>query len=110
MNSQGRSIVLLLAFTLLVIPYLVDVVYLGDLTPTHFAQEFETEDQDCQTTFDIGFVSTTSVIDDSGFDEVSPSLRPPGALLAVASAKIFLLQYLASAALISRPPPSAHLS
>ena len=111
MNRQGRRVVLLLALALLVVPYFVDVVYLGDLTPTHFAQEFETEDQNCQTTYDIVLLPNANIYDSSPISEVSVSIGTPRNLVGLLpTAKIFLLQYLGSTSLISRPPPSTHLS
>jgi hypothetical protein len=111
LGRQSRRVVLVLALAFLFVPYLVDVVYLGDLTPTHFAQELATEDKDSEITFDTGWLSTSVAADNSYLYEHSLVICPPrNVVIILSNAKIFPLQYLDSASLISRPPPSTHLS
>jgi len=111
LGRQSRRVVLVLALAFLFVPYLVDVVYLGDLTPTHFAQELATEDKDSEIAYDTGWLSTSVAADNAPVYEHSLVICPPrNVVIILSNAKIFSLQHLASASLISRPPPSAHLS
>ena len=45
---RPRTVTIVLGLTLVVIPYIVDVAFLWDLTPVHFAQENIVESEDLQ--------------------------------------------------------------
>ncbi len=98
----GGGIVLVLAFLLL--PYLIDVAYFGDFTPTHYAQE-NINDEEGAHSF-VAKASLSFAVDQSisgvGLRLPAPDVNPqasfqPGTLL--------LFQYPISESLTSRPPP-----
>ena len=104
-RQSAKSVVLGLAF--IAIPYIVDVAFLGDLTPTHFAQENIVESKDPQVLGEKGPVSDTSdglliaqYSDSSASSEVRVNF--PGTTFC----PTFILT---SASLGSRPPPACPL-
>jgi hypothetical protein len=93
--------------SLLALPYLVDVVYYGDFTPTHFAQETFIE-EDAQALDDKGL----SFIADDQDDAVVIKISSPAQWHTRTQNRSFARdvsppQYLVAASLISRPPPSS---
>ncbi|HEU4685820.1 MAG TPA: hypothetical protein VFS39_15040 [Nitrospira sp.] len=104
-HGRGRTWLFVFAFAFLFVSYLTDVVYLPDFTPTHFAQE--AEDKNYNTAVDGGVLFIADLCDQPLIDLPGPSKHPPGNILGIlGSDKISPLQCLASASLISRPPPS----
>lgn len=93
----------MLAALLLSVPYLVDVAYYGDLTPTHFAQVVDSHWK--QAASGDGAVSADdplkdpAVVDKRSVNAVGPAYSGDDSRIAFGS------QLLAVASRISRPPP-----
>ena len=99
----GTGIVLVLAF--LVLPYLVDVAYYGDFTPTHYAQETIDDGEDAES-----YVAKASLLL-FAVDQANSGVRVslPAPLVNTQEshqAGAFLLALSLSESLISRPPPA----
>ena len=98
---RGGGCALILAFLLL--PYLVDVAYYGDLTPTHYAQENLESENDLTNT-------EKSVLCDDGREyssvEANFTLLDAGTLCPTPAQAVFTSHYLFITSLTSRPPPS----
>jgi hypothetical protein len=100
-------IVLVIAISLLALPYLVDVGYAWDLTPTHSAQEILSDkdnDIDDEVSLGLAYVQDNAVVIET------ISLLP--GLLALRPERfreraLSPFEYLSIASLISRPPPVA---
>ena len=92
-----------LIVAMLLIPYLVDVAYYGDLTPTHFAQEnLQVEDVDSSD-------ATKSLSSSGGhaYPEQASCVRPVDDVTACSPAKtVFAPPNLFVASFTSRPPPT----
>lgn len=99
---RGGSCALILAFLLL--PYLVDVAYYGDLTPTHYAQEsLKTNDV---ARFDAQ-ESLLCADDRAHSREAEFTLQDAGTQCSAPLRAVFPPpQYLSLASLTSRPPPA----
>ena len=98
----GSGIVLVLAFLLL--PYLVDVVYYGDFTPTHYAQENTIDEEDARTIIDkpSHLVAVDEAISGIRVRLLAPDVNAQASL----QAGVLLLSYYPiSESLTSRPPP-----
>lgn len=96
---------IVLFLSLLVLPYLVDVAYYGDFTPTHFAQE-NLIDENPEALDDKGL----SLIADDQDDAVVIKISSPAQWHTRTQNRSFARdvsppQYLVAASLISRPPP-----
>ena len=98
----GGGIVLILAFLLL--PYLVDVAYYGDFTPTHYAQETIDDEEGAQSA--IAKASLSFAVDQAA-SEVGVSLSAPvvTALRSRQAGEYLPTQYPFLDSLTSRPPP-----
>jgi len=98
----GSGFVLVLAFLLL--PYLVDVAYYGDFTPTHYAQENSVDEEDARSI--VAKASLLVAIDQahSGVG-VSPSAPVVNALGSPQAGEFLPTQYPFLDTLTSRPPP-----
>jgi hypothetical protein len=99
---------LILGLTLLALPYLVDVGFIGDLTPTHFAQE-HVDTEEVQ-----GALPTLHVLQVGLLNDLPPSRSRDALLnvmgrLAVPWPTISPPLPLISAAITSRPPPQSLL-
>jgi hypothetical protein len=106
--SDGRMILFVIA--VLALPYLVDVAFYGDFTPTHYAQEIVT-DEYVQDGDDNNFSFATNDQDHVLLIEAPPATRPPvPAQDSSLSWAIFPLQPLISSLLISRAPPGSAIS
>lgn len=96
------GIVLILAFLLL--PYLIDVAYYGDFTPTHYAQENINAEEGTHSV--LAKASLLFAVDQTnsgaGVRFPDPDVTPLGSLQAGA---FLLSEYLFLDSLISRPPP-----
>ena len=96
------GIVLILVFLLL--PYLVDVAYYGDVTPTHYAQETIDDEEGAHSA--IAKASLLFAVDQAtsgaGVSFAGPNVTPQGSLQAGA---FLLSEQLFLDSLISRPPP-----
>ena len=105
-SVRGRwGVVLFLS--LLALPYLVDVAYYGDFTPTHFAQETFIE-EDAQALDDKSSFCSTDTQDDVVVSAIFPPLeRQTCAQDHLSAGDLFLPPYLISASLVSRPPPAS---
>ena len=101
-RSQGFLLVII---ALLALPYLMDVIYYGDFTPTHFAQENLIEEE-------------SQLFDDEdsswlGTDQLHPAHHGILVLLELpafspellSTSDLVLPHYLITASFISRPPP-----
>ena len=102
----GSSGVLVLAFLLL--PYLVDVAYYGDFTPTHFAQKNVNDGEDGEEDLFADGRGSPFFADDqahSGVEVGLSSLDSYTQSSALASA-VLPSHYLFVASLTSRPPPA----
>jgi hypothetical protein len=97
---------LAIAVSLLALPYLVDVAYLGDLTPTHSAQEI-INDKDKDYDEQVLVVFTDYELDHVGIRASEYDL--PLSFLAEddVDRAVLPFEYLMTASLISRPPPFA---
>lgn len=98
---RGGSFILILAFLLL--PYVVDVAYYGDLTPTHSAQE------NIKKSDDDGSYAQDSYLcadDQAHSGEAGLTLHDPVVQYYALEKTIFPPQYLYLASLASRPPPA----
>ena len=99
----GIGIVLVLAFLLL--PYLVDVVYYGDFTPTHYAQENLIDEEDARSI--LPNASLLVAVDEAnpgvGVRLLAPVVNAQTSLQAGASRLSH--HYPISESLTSRPPP-----
>ncbi len=99
---RGGGCVLILAFLLL--PYLVDVAYYGDLTPTHYAQE-SVDNKNEVDLFDIQesllYANERAHSGETGFP-----LQDAGTRCNTPTRIIFPPQNLFLASLTSRPPPN----
>ena len=99
---RGGGYALILCFLLL--PYLVDVAYYGDLTPTHYAQENSNDGEKVDSSDDQASLlcaDDQAYSGEAGFtiqDVGTPCNAPPRAVLPP--------PYLFLAALTSRPPPA----
>jgi hypothetical protein len=106
--SDGRMILFVIA--VLALPYLVDVAFYGDFTPTHYAQEI-VSDEDPQNSDDQNFSSATNdqahllLIETPLPDRPHISAKDRGSSWAISP-----LQPLISSLLISRPPPGSAIS
>ena len=56
---------LVLGLAFLAFPYIVDVVFLGDLTPTHYAQETQIEMEDIRAVQDERVTSSITHVTDT---------------------------------------------
>lgn len=105
-SARGRKGVVL-ALALFVLPYLVDVAYYGDFTPTHFAQENAIE-EDILSLDDKGASHVGDQQDNVVASEIVIPVEPCTCMQDRPPAgSPFPRQYLISASLISRPPPAA---
>jgi len=101
---------MLFVVAFLALPYLVDVAFYGDYTPTHYAQEI-VADEDTQDIDDKNFSSAPTdqshllLIETPLPDRPHISAKDRGSSWA-----IFPLQLLISSLLISRPPPGSVIS
>jgi hypothetical protein len=94
--------VLILAF--LILPYIVDVAYYGDLTPTHYAQENLTEGKkvdlsDARTSLLYADDQEQSIEAGITLQDAPTTCRPP-------VWAVFPPQYLLFSWCTSRPPPA----
>jgi hypothetical protein len=99
---SGGGIALVLAFLLL--PYLIDVAYYGDFTPTHYAQENIDDEEGARS--GIAKASLLFAVDQAnsgaGVRLPEPDVNTQGSL----QVEAFLLsEYLFLDPLTSRPPP-----
>ncbi len=104
-RQSTNSVVLGLAF--IAIPYIVDVAFLGDLTPTHFAQENIVESKDPQVLDEKGPVSDTS--DELLIAQYSDSSASSEVRVNLSGTTFCPTFTLTSASLVSRPPPACPL-
>ncbi|HJT22002.1 MAG TPA: hypothetical protein VJ746_16115 [Nitrospira sp.] len=102
-RSVKRVIVLIIAF--LSVPYLFDVAFYGDFTPTHFAQETtvraDSDGPDDHSLASGGAQGRTIAVVAAGPPVPRPLTRGVDLLIAA----VFRFSHLPSASLISRPPP-----
>jgi hypothetical protein len=107
----GRSVkrVVLLIIAFLSVPYLLDVAFYGDFTPTHFAQETTVR----ANTDGPSDHSLASGWPDGRIVEVVaaglPVSRPLTKEFDLLAAAVFRFSHHPSASLISRPPPISAL-
>src|SRR5262249_18366422 len=98
--------IVFLAIALLALPYLVDVAFYGDFTPTHYAQETSL-DEPLQ---DVDGRDSTLIGDDhtkvSQRNLYEPTLRSTFRHDLFAVRAISPFEYLMSASLLSLPPPA----
>ena len=99
---RGGGCVLILAFLLL--PYLVDVAYYGDLTPTHYAQE-SVDNKNEVDRFDIQ-KSPLCANGQAHSGETSLTLQDAGTQCSTPTRTIFPPKNLFLASVTSRPPPN----
>lgn len=102
----GSSGVLVLAFLLL--PYLVDVVYYGDFTASHFAQKNSTDGEDGEEDLFAGGRVLPFSVDDHAHSAVEVGLSPLDSYTQCSAPTSAVLppHYLFVASLTSRPPPT----
>jgi hypothetical protein len=97
---------LIVAISFFALPYLVDVVYLDDLAPTHSAQEIVSDkDRDFDDEIRVAAVDVQQserLIEHSDFLARRPSFLRKGADSAFGR-----FEHLITASLISLPPPGA---
>lgn len=98
----GGGIILVLAFLLL--PYLIDVVYFGDFTPTHYAQENINDEEGAHSVLARASLlfALAQANSGAGVRFPDPDVTPLGSLQ---SGAVLLSEYLLLDSLISRPPP-----
>ena len=96
---------LLLILAVLSLPYLVDVAFLGDLTPTHYAQESTTDAHEEVDLLD-GTASVPNVDEQLQNGTAAPTLRDIRMARRSAVPAILPLEQLFSAYYPFRPPPS----
>lgn len=103
---RWRWNVLFVLIALLALPYLVDVVYFGDFTPTHFAQEnlIEEEIQNFGEE-DVSWPAESHVPTVRG-DILLRYERFISSLELLSWENCFPLQYLIAVSRTSRPPPA----
>lgn len=97
---------LVITFSLLALPYLVDVVYMEDHTPTHSAQEIlsDKDDNAERESFQVFIYDLIKFVE---FESVN--LRAESALFhpdRFLERTVAPFEYLSIVSLISRPPPS----
>ena len=104
-NFLPERSALFIVLALISLPYLTDVAFLGDFTPTHFAQENVTESEHVEAQDGQAF---TVIVDDHE-KTLSPTWRgfPRDH---VASVPIFPFQCLLTTSSSSRPPPHSYRS
>ena len=98
----GENCVLILAA--LMLPYLVDVAYFGDLTPTHYAQENVIE----ETKVDLSDVQISLLYVDDQAESIETGITLQDAPTTCSSRvqTVFPRQSLLSTWHTSRPPPA----
>ena len=102
--ESGSCLVLIIAFLLL--PYLLDVAYYGDLTPTHFAQESPTDAEEDLLGDPTGPPLQADDHTKAGMDtEVSPPVFI-GSFFSDRYSPHVTLRRLDVASFVSRPPPA----
>ena len=101
-RCHGCRLILFVVITILGLPYLVDVAFYGDLTPTHFAQEV-VADENIQN--DDGDFSVPLLIDTLIVREMTLMQRPIRMASRLSTPTILPREYLISASLTSLPPP-----
>lgn len=99
---RGAGCVLILAFLLL--PYLVDVAYYGDLTPTHYAQESLNNKKDVDRVDAQEFPLCAD--DPAHAGEAGFTLQDAGAQCSHPPSTVLSPHYLFVVSLTSRPPPA----
>ena len=98
---------LTIAIGLLALPYLVDVVYLGDLTPTHSAQEITCDkEKDSEERLVVSSTEYQLALIIVGVRECAPDY-PSFLAEDDVDRAVLPFEYLTTASLISRPPPFA---
>ncbi|HTL62501.1 MAG TPA: hypothetical protein VL261_12710 [Nitrospira sp.] len=100
---QRRLFLVILAF--LSLPYLVDLAFLGDLTPTHYAQENTNNAREEIDLLD-GTASLPHVTEHVPSETAAITVRDLGMARRAAVPAIFYLEHLFSAYHPFRPPPS----
>lgn len=107
-QDPGRfhlRLALVMTLSLLALPYIVDVGYMEDNTPTHSAQEILSDNDatpESETFLVTIYVLDNLVVIDSA--DLHASSSPPAVFL---ERPVAPFEYLNIASLISRPPPSA---
>ncbi len=106
-HARGRCCLLFLVLALLVLPYLIDVAYYGDFTPTHFAQEnLINEDADPIEDKELLVISTHE--GDADLVKFGFAAAPLLWILERFSVRdVSSPQHLSSVSVISRPPPDS---
>lgn len=103
-NVRGTRVVLFV-IALLALPYIIDVAYYGDFTPTHFAQE-NLIDEDPEALDDKGLSLIADDQDDAVDIKISShAQRHTGTRDRFSAGDVSPPQNLVAASLISRPPP-----
>jgi hypothetical protein len=102
-SHRKRLILLILAF--LSLPYLVDVAFFGDLTPTHYAQENASNSQQKVDLLD-GTAALPYLSEQLHGGILAVTLRDVSIARRSAVPIIFPLEHLFSAYHPFRPPPS----
>ena len=102
---------LVLGLAFLAFPYIVDVVFLGDLTPTHYAQETQIEMEDIRAVQDERVTSSiTHDLDTFRIIQIIQAIVSAGhsdyGRPIIPDAPTSPHRFLTSASPISRPPPA----
>ena len=104
------TVTIVLGLTLVVIPYIVDVAFLWDLTPVHFAQENIVESEDLQDIDEKGPGPVLNISDSLLIAQYSRSSAPSDVRVSLAVSPPCPTLILISATPASRPPPICPLS
>lgn len=106
-NSRLTNSAGILVIALLALPYLLDVAYYGDFTPTHFAQEnLIDENPEALDDKELSIIATDQ--DEAVVIKVSsPAQRHSSTQHRCSGGDVSPPQYLIAASLISRPPPAS---
>jgi len=114
LRHSGRirpgTVTIVLGLILVVIPYIVDVAFLWDLTPVHFAQENIVESEDLQDIDEKGPGPVLNISDSLLIAQYSRSSAPSDVRVSLAVSPPCPTLILTSATPASRPPPVCPLS